>query len=354
VLKLFKPKHRSFLGIDISSFSVKILELSGSKDNPCVEGYGYGFMPNNALDGNIIKDVDAVAECIKSVITKAKLVSKQSAIAVPDSAVISKVVQLNDGLTHQEMEELVIIEADKYIPYPIDEINLDFEIQGHSGKNTSLLDILIVASRAENVNSRVEAITRAGLDVKYVDVESYAVERAAQLLVKDLPASGQDKIIPIIDIGASYTHLFVLNNMKLTFSREEKFGGSQLIESIAEHYNMTVEQALLAKNENKLPEDYEEKVLAPFNEIILLQIKRTLQFFYSTSQHNYVDHIVLAGGVARQPGLAALIQEQLNVPTTIANPLGSISFGAHVDIDSLNRDAPSLLMAFGLALRDLG
>jgi type IV pilus assembly protein PilM len=353
VLKLFKPKHRSILGIDISSFAVKILEISGSSGELCVEGYGYELLPSKALDGNVIKDIDAVADCIKRVIAKSKLSSKQVALAVPDSAVISKVVQLNDGLTDQEMEELVVIEADKYIPYPIDEINLDFEIQGHSAKNSALLDILIVASRAENVNSRVEAVTHAGLETKVVDVESYAVERAAQLLAKDLPAAGQDKIVPIIDIGASYTHLFVLNNMKLIFSREEKFGGMQLIESIAERYNMTLEEAFLAKNENTLPDDYESLVLEPFKEMVLLQIKRTLQFFYSTSQHSFVDHILLAGGVARQPGLAALIQEQLNVPTTVANPLSSMSIGKNVHVDSLNIDAPSLLVACGLALRNV-
>lgn len=353
VLKLLKPKHRSILGIDISSLAVKILEISGSKDALCVEGYGHELLPPNALDGNIIKDIDAVAECIKKVITKAKLSSKQVAVAVPDSAVISKVVQINDGLSQQEMEELVIIEADKYIPYPIDEINLDFEIQGHSAKNSALLDILIVASRAENVSSRVEAITRAGLEANVVDVESYAVERVAQLLVHDLPANGVDKIVPIIDIGANYTHLFVLNNMKLIFSREEKFGGMQLIESIAEHYNMSLEQAWAAQRENQSLVDYDKEILEPFNEMVFLQIKRTLQFFYSTSQYSFVDHLLLAGGVARQPGLAQLIEEQLKVPTTVINPFSSMTFKRNINTDALKEDAPALMVACGLALRNI-
>ena len=353
MLKLFRPKHRAILGIDISSFAVKILELSGSRGSLCVEGYGHELLPANALEGNVIKDIDAVAECIKKVIVNSKLTAKQVAVAVPDSAVISKVVQINDGLSDLEMEELVVIEADKYIPYPIDEINLDYEIQGHSAKNSAVLDILIVASRAENVNSRIEAITRAGLEVKVVDVESYAVERVAQLFSKDLPAGGQDKIVPIIDIGANYTHLFVLNNMKLVFSREEKFGGMQLIESIAERYNMSLEQAFTAKNDNNLPNDYVTEVLEPFKEMVLLQIKRTLQFFYSTSQYSFVDHILLAGGVAREAGIAGLIQEQLHVPTTVVNPLSSMSFGKNINADLLNIDAPSLMVACGLALRNI-
>ncbi len=353
VLKLFKPKHRSILGIDISSSSVKILEISGSGDKLCVEGYGRQLLPVNALDGNVIKDVEAVANCIKKLISTSKLNCKQVALAVPDSAVISKIVQINDDLNESEMEELVVIEADKYIPYPIDEINLDFEILGHSSKNSAMLDVLIVASRAENVNSRVEAVTRAGLEAKIVDVESYAVERAAQQLSQELPAGGQDKIVAIIDIGANYTHLFVLHGMPLIFSREEKFGGMQLIESIAEHYNMSTDQAMLANEEGKLPPGYETEVLEPFKDMVLLQIKRTLQFFYSTSQHGFVDHILLAGGLARQSGLANLIQEQLGVSTTVANPLSHMSFGKMVNLEAINNDAPALLAACGLALRHL-
>lgn len=353
MLKLFKPKHRSILGIDISSSSVKILEISGSGDELCVEGYGRQLLPVNALDGNVIKDVEAVANCIKKLITTSRLNCKQVALAVPDSAVISKVVQINDGLNDSEMEELVIIEADKYIPYPIDEINLDFEILGHSAKNSAMLDVLIVASRAENVNSRVEAITRAGLEARIVDVESYAVERAAQQLSQELPAGGRDKIVAIIDIGANYTHLFVLHGMRLIFSREEKFGGRQLVEAIAEHYNISTDEALLQKDESKLPPGYEAEVLEPFKDMVLLQIKRTLQFFYSTSQHGFVDHILLAGGLARQPGLANLIQEQLGVSTTVANPLLHMAFGNRVNVEALNNDAPALMAACGLALRHL-
>jgi type IV pilus assembly protein PilM len=353
VLKLLKPKQHSILGIDISSSAVKVLEISGSGDQLIVESYGREELLPGSLEGNIIKDVDAVASCIKKIVDRFRFTTKQVALAVPDSAVISKVVQINDGLSDQEIEELVIIEADKYIPYPIDEINLDFEVLGHSPKNSAMLDVLIVASRAENVSGRVDAVTKAGLEPKVVDVESYAVERAAQQLARELPASGQDKIIAIIDIGANYTHLFVLHGMKIIFSREEKFGVMQLLEAIAEHYKMSIEQAKEAKNTGNLPPDYETEVLEPFKEMILLQIKRTLQFFYSTSQHGFVDHILLAGGMARQPDLANLIQEQLGVTTTVANPLSYMSFNKMVNLEAINNEAPTLMVACGLALRNV-
>lgn len=353
MLKLFQPKHRSILGIDITSTAVKVLEISGQEDTFVVENYGREVLPANAMDGNTIKDVDAVSQCIKKVIDRLHTPCKQAALAVPDSSIISKVIQINEGLNDEEMEELIVTEADKYIPYPIDEINLDFEILGHSEKNPSMLDVLIVASRAENVNQRVETAVHAGLEVVVIDVESHAVERAAQQLAKDLSASGQDKTIAIIDIGACYTHLFVLQGMKLVYSREEKFGGKQLIDSIAEYYAMSLEQAALAKDNGELPADYEEKVLDPFKENILLQIKRTLQFFYSTSQDGEVDHILLSGGLAKLPGLVALIQERLGMSTTIANPFSYMTPGKIVNLDSIKHDAPALMVACGLALRDI-
>ncbi|MCW8410053.1 pilus assembly protein PilM [Legionella sp. PATHC035] len=353
MLKLFQPKHRSILGIDITSTSVKVLEISGQEGDLVVENYGREVLPSNAMDGNTIKDIDVVSRCIKKVIDRLNTPCKQVALAVPDAAIISKVIQINEGLNDEEMEELIVTEADKYIPYPIDEINLDFEILGHSEKNPHMLDVLIVASRAENVNQRVETAVRAGLDAIVIDVESYAVERAAQQIAKDLPASGQDKTIAIIDVGASYTHLFVLQGMKLVYSREEKFGGKQLIESIAEHYKMTLEQATLAKENGELPEDYEKEVLEPFKEDILLQIKRTLQFFYSTSQDGDVDHILLAGGLAKLPGLVSLVQERLGMSTTIANPFSYMTPGKMMNLDAINNDAPSLMVACGLALRNI-
>ena len=351
MLKLFRPKCNAILGVDISSYAVKIIELSGSGDAFCVEGYGYELLPKDAVQGTLINDIDAVAQCIKKVIFKAQLRSKYVVLAVPDSAVMSKLMQIDAGLTEQEIEELVVIEADKSIPYPIDELNLDFEIQGYSAENDSLLDILVVASRAENVSRRVAALAKAGLEVTIVDVESYAVERAAQLLAKTLPELGQGKVIPIVDIGANYTHLFVLNSMKLIFSREEQFGGMQLIDAIAERYTLSRNQAITANAENRLPQDFESAVLRPFNELVVRQVKRSLQFFYSASPHAFVDHVLLAGGLARQLGLAQLIHYELKVPTSIANPFFDMSCKNSRLTKTLNQAAPSLMLACGLALR---
>ncbi|WP_133129778.1 type IV pilus assembly protein PilM [Legionella yabuuchiae] len=351
MFKLLSPRQRTILGVDISSTSVKIVEISSSGSKYSLDGYGFVKLPEQAMEGAIVKNVDSVSDAIRSLLAQARLSSRKAAVAVPDSLAISRTIQVHQGLTEDEIEELVVIEADKYIPYPIDEINIDFNIIGPSVKNTAMQDVLIVASRSENVSKRVETITRAGLEAVIVDVESYAVERVAHLLASDLPAEEENKVIAIIDIGAVFTHFFVLSGKKIIFAREEEFGGERLIQSIMETYGMGREEAEKALEEGTLPEDYQNEILQPFIELILLQIKRGLQVFFSSTHYTLVDYILLAGGVAKLPDLARVLQEHINIPTQIANPFKHMDVTKKVNPDQLYKDSPTYLVACGLALR---
>lgn len=354
MIPLLQSKNRSLLGIDISASSVKVLEISSANQAYHVKAYARAALPDAAVEGNVIKDIDEVAAVIRKLIAKNHFSSKQVAVAVPDSAVINKIIQINEGMSDADIEEFVIAESEKYIPYPIDEVNIDFEILGPSTKGGAMLDLLIVASRAENVNTRVEAVTRAGLEAKIMDIESYALERAVSLLAPELPSNGQNKTIAVFDIGAVYTNLYVLHDMKIIFSREEEFGAKHLIELIAERYSMSMKDAALAREQGSLPPDYQEEVWLPFTEMVMLQIKRALQFFFSTSHHTFVDAILLAGGIAKQGGLLELVQEQLNIPSRLANPFTQMTLERSVNRDLLYKDAPTLLIACGLALRRAG
>lgn len=353
MLEFLKRKNKTILGIDISSNSVKILEIIGNSDNHIVKNFAREFLPPEAMDGHEIIDSTAVGLCIKKLLHRHKISTKSVALAVPDSSVISKVIQMNDGLSEGELEELVILEADKYIPYAIDEINIDFEIQGPSEKNSAMIDVLIVASRSENVSKRIEAITKAGLTTTIVDVESFAIERAIQLLAVELPAEGKGKVIALVDIGANYTHLFVLENMKAMFTREDQFGMVKLIKEIASHYQFTIQEAHKRYINETLPEDFKTILLEPFIVKMCSQIKRTLQFFFSTSHHAYVDHIILAGGAARIDTFDKQLEHALGVSVSIANPCKYLQTDLTLDKAGLNAAAPSFLIASGLALRHI-
>ena len=211
--------------------------------------------------------------------------------------------------------------------------------------------MLLAASRSENIESRTDALDIGGLTAKIVDVEAYTVENVAPLLTAQLEDGGKDKIIAIIDIGATMTSLNVIENGNLIYTREQNFGGKQLTEEIMRRYGLAYEEAGRLKKSGGLPDNYIPEVLEPFKETIAQQVGRFLQFFYTSGQHNTVDLIALAGGCASIPGIDELVESQLGIPTLIANPFANMSLSSKVNPQSLSKDAPSLIIACGLALR---
>ncbi len=158
-------------------------------------------------------------------------------------------------------------------------------------------------------------------------------------------------VVAIVDIGATMTTLSVLVDGVTVYTREQLFGGKQLTEEIQRRYGLSFEEAGVAKKQGGLPEDYEQEVLEPFKEAVVQQVTRSLQFFFSSSQYNEVDYIVLAGGVAAMPDLTELVQEKLGMPTLTANPFANMSVASRVNAVSLANDAPAMMIACGLAMR---
>ena len=338
------------LGLDISSSSVKVLEISQVGDKYRVESYGVASLPPNVVVEKNIAEVDGVAEAIREVQRMAKSKLKNAAVAVAGSAVITKVIDMPAGLNDDNMETQITLEADQYIPYPLDEVAIDFEVIGESERNPDQVQVLLAACRRENVDLRVDALEMAELTAKVVDVEAYAIERAFELIRPQIDCD-DDSAIAIVDIGSTMTTLSVLVDGQTVYTREQLFGGRQLTEEIQRRYGLSQEEAGLAKKQGGLPDDYEPEVLEPFKEAVIQQVTRSLQFFFSSSQYNDVDHIVLAGGVASMTGLADLIQEKLGTPTTIANPFAEMTVSSKVNATALSNDAPALMIACGLALR---
>ncbi len=350
MLGLAKNKQTTVLGLDISSTSVKLLELSQSGGNFCVEAYAVASLPPNAIVEKNVNDIEGVADALRQVIYQSKTRQKNTAVAVAGSAVITKMITMDAELNDDALEAQIMAEADQYIPYPLDEVAIDFEVQGVSEEDPNLVDVLLAACRKENVDLRVDALELAGLAAKVVDVEAYDLERAFEQIAKSISCD-QGETVAIVDIGATMTTLSVLTDCRTVYTREQLFGGRQLTEEIQRRYGMSVEEAGLAKKQGGLPDDYEQEVLAPFQEAVLQQVTRSLQFFFSSSQFDAVDHIVLAGGVAAMTGLASLVEEKLGTPTSIANPFIDMSISPKVDAGALENDAPALMIACGLALR---
>lgn len=349
---LFKKKPKRLLGIDISSTSVKLMELSQNSDGYRVEAYAVEPLPDNAVVEKNITDVEGVGEAITKLVAKSRTRLKQAAVAVSGSSVITKTIEMAAGLSDDEMESQIQVEADQYIPYPLDEVAIDFDVVGPSPKSDSLVEVLLAACRRENVELREDAMELGGLESRAVDVEAFALERAYQLLLPELePTSDEGLTVAIVDIGHTMTTLSVLNDGKTIYTREQLFGGKQLTEEIMRRYGMTQAEAGLAKKQGGLPDDYGSEVLEPFKEAVVQQVSRSLQFFFAASPFNDVDYIVLAGGTASVPGLAQMVKEKIGTNTLVANPFSTMTLSNKVNASNLTNDAPALMIACGLALR---
>ncbi len=350
-----KRKKPNILGLDISSTSVKLLELAQDGDKYRVQSLAVEPLPDNAVVEKNIQDVEAVGETILKAVKRSGTKVKDAAVAVAGSAVITKIINMPAGLSDSDLEAQIEMEADQYIPYPLEEINLDFEVIGESENNPDTVDVLLAASRSENIELRSAALALGGLHPKIVDVEAYTIENSSKLIAhqmkRDEESENEDTIIAVVDIGATMTSLNVVENNQLIYTREQSFGGKQLTEEIMRRYGLAYDEAGRLKKEGGLPDNYIPEVLEPFKETIAQQVSRFLQFFYTSGQHNAVDQIVLAGGCASIPGIDELVESQLDTPTVIANPFAEMSLSSKVNPQALSNDAPSLMIACGLAMR---
>lgn len=348
-----KKKSSLVLGLDISSTTVKLLELSYSGGHYRVESYAVTSLPQDAVVEKGVYDAAGVTTAILTVVDRSRTKLKNVAAAVAGSSVITKLIDMPEGLSEDDMEMQLTLEADQYIPYPLEEVAIDFEVQGPSPERDNQVEVLLAACRRETIESRVEAIEGSDLIPKIVDVEAYAMERAFSVLRGQLNLD-EANLVAIVDIGATMTTLSVLNDGLTIYTREQLFGGKQLTDEIMRRYGLPLEEAGLAKRRGGLPDDYEPEVLEPFKEAVVQQVARSLQFFFSSSQYNDVSHIVLAGGVASMDGLNELIQDKLGTPCSVANPFAQMSISPRVNAMALTSDAPAMMIACGLALRSFG
>ena len=351
MLPFLGKKTQMLLGIDISSTAVKLLELSKSGDRYRVESYGVEPLPANAVVEKNIADVEGVGDALARLVGRARPGTKQAAVAVAGSAVITKVIEMDASLNDDDMERQLRADADQYIPFPLDEVRMDFEVMGPVEDNPDRAEVLLAASRTENVEMRTDALEIGGLQAAVVDVEAYAMERAFQLVLPQLPDSGELETVAVFDIGATMTTLNVLHQGRTVYTREQLFGGKQLTEEIQRRYGISMDEAGLAKKTGELPDDYESEVLQPFKDAVVQQVNRSLQFFYGSTQFNEVDYILLAGGSAAIEGLAELVEEKVGAPCSVANPFTDMTLANKVNANAIAGDAPALMIACGLALR---
>lgn len=350
--RFFQTKSPPLIGCDISSSSVKLVEIAEpGKNSYRLERYAIEPLPRDAVvDGNVM-NLEAVGDGIRRGWRRMGTSIRNVALALPSTAVITKKIIVPAGQQEDELEMQVEAEANQYIPFALEEVNLDFQVIGPAPNNPDELEVLIAASRKDKIEDRVAATEAAGLRAMVMDVESFARQTAFELIEAQLPANGKDQNIAIIDVGTTMMNMTVLRNRQSAYMREQPFGGHQLTQEIQRVFGMTLEEAEAAKRAGGLPANYDADVLAPFLDTLGLEVARALRFFFTSTQFNQVDHILISGGCGAISGIENVVAKRTSVNTIVANPFANMGLSSRIRPKLLENDAPSLMVACGLAMR---
>jgi len=350
--KLFRPRTPALIGTDISSSAIKMVEIAeASRDIYRVERYAIEPLPKDSVvDGNI-NNLDAVSEALKRCHSRLGSGLKNLAMALPGAAVISKKILVPAGQSEEDLELQVETEANQYIPFSLDEVNLDFQVIGPAPNSPDDVEVMIAASRKDKVEDRIAAAEVAGLKAVVMDVDIFASQTAFELIQNQFPEKGKDQNIAIVDVGATMMNVNVLRNGQSVYVREQPFGGNQLTQEIQNRFGLSPEEAEAAKRAGGLPENYETEVLQPFLDMLGLEIARAMQFFFTSTQFTQVNHILLSGGCAALPGIEDAVNRRTHVNAVVANPFANMALSSKIRPKNLTQDAPSLMVACGLAMR---
>ncbi len=349
---ILNPGMRSLVGLDISSSSVKMVELAGTQGGGFqVECFATEPVAQNALTDGNIADLDALAGAVERCWKRLGTATKHVAMALPTAAVITKRIILPAGLRETEMEAQVESEANQYIPFALEEVNLDFQVIGPAPSSPDEIEVLIAASRKEGVEDRVACAESAKLKPVVMDMESYAILAAFELVRAQFPGNPSDQIFSLVNIGANAMKVTMVRGDEQIYNREQAFGGNQLTQDMMRAYGMSFEEAEKLKRNGPMPENFEAEILRPFLDNLALEVSRALQFFFTSTQHGEVNHIVLMGGGALLPGIAEAVGDRTQIETVMANPFARMSLSQRVKPKQLLNEAPGLMAACGLALR---
>ena len=344
---------RPILGVDITVSGVKLVELAQSGESYRVETYASEPIPADSMGGADIVDAEAVAQAVRRALRRSGTRSREAATAIAGDAVVTRMTRIPGRLSDDEMQAHAAFQAEQFLPFPMEEANLDFEVMGPSEAAPGMLDVLMVAARSVHVSQRQRALRAGGLEARVVEPEPHALERACRLLTHQMIGGGLRQMIALVEFGAVTTTFSALCDGKLVYTRDFAFGGQQLTDEIMERYGLNPAEAERAKQAGDLPEDYATDLLAGFREDMARQVSRSLQFFLASQNGaGQPVQVLVGGGCAKLPVVAEAVEERLGIPAQIVDPLGHLSVGEKADAQGVRGGDTALMTACGLALRN--
>lgn len=308
-------------------------------------------LPRGAInDGNLV-DVDKIADVVRDLIRRSESAAKRITLAIPSGAVISREVMLPANLNDREIELQVEAEANQYVPFPLDEVNLDFCVLGPSKSSPADVDVAMVAARREKVAALQAVADGAGVALSVLDVDAFAARRALLRAAAGLQGVAPGAVVVLLDLRGTSTMLRVLRADKLLYERELLLGGHALTQDIARQYDLGDEEAERRKCAGDLPADYAGTVRALFAERMAQEIRAALGLFFTSTSFRAVDAVLLSGGGASLEGLVDAVQAACAAPCHVVNPFAGMDLGEARVADVLAGQAPRYLTACGLAMR---
>jgi type IV pilus assembly protein PilM len=342
----------SIIGLDIGSSSVKAVELTAKAKGIELQHVGIAQLPPEAIVQGAFLNSSAIVEAIREAVGGAGSRTKNVATAVSGHSLIVKKISL-PSMTRDELEESIRWEAEQYIPFDINEVNLDFQIL-NSGEAEGQMDVLLVAAKKDLIDDYVNVITEAGLHPSVLDVEAFAVENAFEANYE----IGPEEVVALADIGAQVVNINIIMNGIPAFTRDISTGGSVYTEEIQKALSVGWEEAEGIKiggssseqSQEVVPQEVED-AMQSVTETVTGEISRSLDFFAATAADSRISKIVLTGGGSRVSGLDAAFQQKTNIPVEHLNPLAKVIPSSRFDEEFLEEVSPSLGVSVGLALR---
>ena len=346
-------RSKPTVGLDIGSSHVKLMQLELTRNGEYrLLSFGMTELPPEAIVDGAVMNTNVIVDSIRELMQKQRVKTKQAVVSVSGNAVIIKRINLPQ-MTIDELEESIQWEAEQYIPFDINDVNIDVQILEGASEAPGQMEVLLVAARKELVNEYQSLIQQAGLKPVVVDVDAFAIANMFEINY-ELP----DETIALVNIGASNVNIHILRNGVSAFTRDIGMGGRQFTEEIQRTLNISFEEAEAMKvggDEQDVsaivPEEI-EKVLSSVGENLATEIQRSLDFYLSTSADSGLSRLYLSGGGARTPGLARAISKQTGLGTEIVDPFRRIQIDEREFKGSfLNDVAPQAAVVVGLALR---
>ena len=342
--------EKNLLGLDIGSQSIKMVDIAKTRSGYQLKSLGLGLIPAECIVDKDIMDSETVVDTIKNLRENLKVRPRGSATAISGHSVIVKKAEL-PLMSEGELRQTLLIEAEQYIPFDINDVYLDSFILGESLERTDMMDVLFVAAKKELVDDYTSAVRNAGLKPMLMDIDVFSLETMYEINYPDAAES----IVALVDAGASMININVLKDGMSIFARDISMGGRQLTERIQREFSVSYERAENIKTGANIEGIDLEKINYIFKmaaETYVQEIRRTLDFFLSTMVNENIEKIYVSGGSSRIPGIIKLLEKQMEIPVELVNPFNNVKWDDRVfDPEYMAYIAPQMAVAVGLALR---